>query len=505
MSGIKEFEHLRIQLGAIESASNNFGESNCIGRGGFGKVYKGELLIQSKGLTMVAIKRLDRAFGQGDREFWKEIVTLSLYRHENIISLLGFCDEKGEKIIVYEYASNKSLDLYLSSTYFTWIQRLKICIGAARGLEYLHNPKGTQHRILHRDIKSSNILLDGNWKAKISDFGLSKVGPANQQYTFLVSQAVGTMGYCDPLYLEMGYLTKESDVYSFGVVLFEVLCGRLCINNYNNVCQYLVGMARQSFKQNKLNEIIFDHIKEQINPDSLKVFATIAYKCLKRDPEERPTMTQIAKELEIAIESQLATHFNFGKLLHGCEHYRRRCKIRASCCNLVFCCHHCHNKYTCELNDPKERHKMVLKDVKKVVCIICKVEQQVDQICCNCGVKMGEYFCGICKLFDDDTSKQQFHCFDCGICRLDGRENYYHCQKCGGCYLIEMRGFHTCLENVAKNDCPVCKEYLFDSIRKVTLLYCGHTIHVDCYSGMLKKNQTYCPICSKSSQEPIHD
>ncbi|GKF95687.1 receptor-like protein kinase HERK 1, partial [Tanacetum coccineum] len=106
---------------------------------------------------------------------------LSRYRHENIVSLLGFCDEDGENLLVYEYLPNKSLDMYLCSSHLSWIQRLHICIGAACGLEYLHNPGGTTHRVLHRDIKSSNILLDENWNAKISDFGLSKFGPANQE------------------------------------------------------------------------------------------------------------------------------------------------------------------------------------------------------------------------------------------------------------------------------------------------------------------------------------
>ncbi|KAL7596054.1 hypothetical protein Lser_V15G29986 [Lactuca serriola] len=115
---------------------------------------------------------------------------LSRYRHENLISLLGFCDEDGEKILVYEHASHGSLDLQLSRPTLTWRQRLKICLGAAMGLSYLHDPKGTQQRVLHRDIKSSNILLDENWNAKVSDMRLSKIGPANQQHTFLVSNVV---------------------------------------------------------------------------------------------------------------------------------------------------------------------------------------------------------------------------------------------------------------------------------------------------------------------------
>ncbi|KAL4577206.1 hypothetical protein LXL04_013311 [Taraxacum kok-saghyz] len=154
---------------AIKSATNNFADDNCIGRGGFGKVYKGEL-VHSKGQSRVALKRLDPRFGQGNPD--------------------------DEKILVYEYVSKRSLDMYLNNTDLSWTERLKICIGAARGLAYLHNPSGTQQRVLHRDIKSSNILLDENWNAKISDLGLSKFGPANQKYSFLVLNTVGTIRLC---------------------------------------------------------------------------------------------------------------------------------------------------------------------------------------------------------------------------------------------------------------------------------------------------------------------
>ncbi|KAL7601592.1 hypothetical protein Lser_V15G22560 [Lactuca serriola] len=229
---------------------------------------------------------------------------LSLHKHENIISLLGFCDESNEKILVYEYVFRRSLDINLNNNDLTWIRRLKICIGAARGLAYLHNPGTTQQRVLHRDIKSSNILIDENWNAKISDLGLSKFGPANQKYTFLVSNTVGTIGYCDPLYAETGLLTKESDVYSFGVVLFEVLCGRLCISNENGNLQSLTSLVRRYYDENKINEIICDKIKEGINTKSLEAFTTIAYKCLNRELEERPLMTDIVMLLEIALQYQ---------------------------------------------------------------------------------------------------------------------------------------------------------------------------------------------------------
>ncbi|XP_076919876.1 receptor-like protein kinase HERK 1 [Bidens hawaiensis] len=300
MSGMEQFQHLKIQLAATKLATNNFSDDNCIGLGGFEKVYKGEI-IHSRGETTVALKRLDRAFGQGDCEFWKEIMALSFYKHKNIISLLGYCDVDGEKILVYEYASKKSLDSYLSIDSLTWVQRLKICVGAAHGLAYLHTPGETKLRMLHRNIKSSNILLDNNWNAKISDFGLSKFAPANKQFTFMVSNPIGTYGYIDPLYHETGLLTKESDIYSFGVVLFEVLCGRLC---YGKKLRPLAGLAQEYYQQNKISELIYNNIKDEINMSSLKLFADIAYQCLKRRREERPLMTQIVSALERALVVQ---------------------------------------------------------------------------------------------------------------------------------------------------------------------------------------------------------
>ncbi|KAJ9559420.1 hypothetical protein OSB04_014034 [Centaurea solstitialis] len=285
MSSIKEFEHLRIPLQAIKLATNNFDDNNYISRGGFGKVYKGDLVRFGKSVT-VAVKCLDRALGQGNPEFWKEIMMLSRYKHQNLVSLLGFCYEEGESIIVYEYLPNKSLNMHLSSIDLSWIQRLKICIGAAKGLQYLHDPGRTMQRVLHRDIKSSNILLDENWNAKISDFGLSNLGPANQEFTFLFTHPVGSFGYCDPAYVESGFLTKESDVYSFGVVLFEVLCGRLCIVDCKD------------------NRLFLPNLLEHMSRECLRKFSTIAYQCLHKDRTQRPTFAKIVRELQIALQCQ---------------------------------------------------------------------------------------------------------------------------------------------------------------------------------------------------------
>ncbi|KAJ9537423.1 hypothetical protein OSB04_030156 [Centaurea solstitialis] len=299
----REFQHLKIKLKDIRSATNNFNDDNLIGRGGFGKVYKGEI-SHSKGRSIVAFKRLDSRLGQGNHEFWREIMMLSRYIHENLVSLLGYCNEKGEKILVYEYASRGSLDHHLSAIALTWMQRLKICIGVARGLAYLHDPNGTQQRVLHRDIKSANILLDANWNAKVSDLGLSKIGLANQPHTAVVSTVVGTFGYLDPMYLEMGVLTKESDVYSFGVVLFEAMCGRLCFEYTNDRYHNLVRMWKKSYKQKRIDEIIFQDMLQQMDVSSLDAFSKIAYQCLQKSCEERPLMADVVEELEMALQFQ---------------------------------------------------------------------------------------------------------------------------------------------------------------------------------------------------------
>ncbi|GKA23986.1 kinase-like domain, phloem protein 2-like protein [Tanacetum coccineum] len=295
------FKHLEIPLNLIKSATNNFNDSKVIGVGGFGKVYLGEL-PHPEGKIKVAFKRLDRKHGQGDAEFFKEIRLLSCYKHDNLISLLGYCKEGNEMILIYEYASHGSLERILNDAAFTWTQRLKICLGAAKGLSFLHDPKGTQQRILHRDIKSANILLDENLNAKVADFGLSKISPADQKYTFLVTSPVGTHGYCDPLYMDAYQLTKESDVYSFGVVLFEVLCGRVCYEHSDGNFKVLVNFWKSCYQEKKLDKIIFPGLNHQLDPSSVETFVDIAYQCLQKSREQRPTMYVVVENLKAALE-----------------------------------------------------------------------------------------------------------------------------------------------------------------------------------------------------------
>ncbi|ERN16907.1 hypothetical protein AMTRI_Chr02g264560 [Amborella trichopoda] len=196
------------------------------------------------------------------------------------------------------------------------------------------------------------------------------------------------------------------------------------------------------------------------------------------------------KELFFELDSE--------KSEYGCKHYKRRCKIRAPCCNEVFPCRHCHNEAKSLVSSPSERHDLCRHDVRQVICLICDTEQEVSPICTNCGIKMGEYFCAVCKFYDDDTSKGQFHCDECGICRVGGREEYFHCKKCGSCYSVKLRNNHVCVENSMRHHCSVCYEYLFDSLKDTTVLKCGHTMHFECLMEMKEHNQYSCPICFKS-------
>ncbi|KAJ0540812.1 putative protein kinase RLK-Pelle-CrRLK1L-1 family [Helianthus annuus] len=170
---------------------------------------------------------------QGASEFWTEVEMLSKLRHCHLVSLIGYCNYDTEMILVYEYMPHGTLEdhLHKLGTPISWCQRLKICIGAARGLDYLHTGTGIEFGIIHRDVKSSNILLDESWEAKVSDFGLSKISPRNQPSTYVSTLVKGTFGYIDPNYFATGKLTRKSDVYAFGVILLEVLCRKKAVDN----------------------------------------------------------------------------------------------------------------------------------------------------------------------------------------------------------------------------------------------------------------------------------
>ncbi|KAG5560743.1 hypothetical protein RHGRI_003922 [Rhododendron griersonianum] len=296
-------------LDEVLIATNNFDDALAIGIGGFGKVYKGFI---DDSATMVAIKRLNTESKQGAKEFWMEVKMLSKLRHANLVALIGYCHECQEMILVYEYIVLGTLadHLYRPNTTkrntsfspLSWEERLDICIGAARGLGHLHS--GTNQSFIHRDVKTTNILIDENWVAKISDFGLSK-GTTSHSITHISTQVKGTFGYFDPEYFITQQLTTKSDVYAFGVVLLEVLCGRPAVDSkLSEEQRSLAHFAQECIKDGKLARVIDPSLSGQITPRCLKSFVAVANNCLQQSPKSRPTMAEVLGSLELALVFQ---------------------------------------------------------------------------------------------------------------------------------------------------------------------------------------------------------
>ncbi|KAK7263203.1 hypothetical protein RJT34_30790 [Clitoria ternatea] len=296
---------LKLPLLDLQLATNNFDANMIIGKGGFGNVYKGVF----KNAMTVAVKRSETGSGnsgQGLPEFQNEILILSKIRHKHLVSLIGYCDERHEMILVYEYMEKGSLRDHLYNTNLpslSWKQRLEICIGAARGLHYLH--KGVTGGIIHRDVKTTNILLDENYVAKVADFGLSTTGPVNLE-SYVSTDVKGTFGYLDPEYFKLLKLTEKSDVYSFGVVLLEVLCARPVIDP--SLPREMVNLPEWGMfckSKGMLEDIIDPSIKGKIDHNSLRKFSETVEKCLQDYGCERPPMVDVLWGLEYALQLQI--------------------------------------------------------------------------------------------------------------------------------------------------------------------------------------------------------
>ncbi|CAL5353300.1 unnamed protein product [Camellia sinensis] len=289
IDGVKDFSYQEMAL-----ATNNFDASSQVGQGGYGKVYKG---ILADG-TVVAIKRALEGSLQGEKEFLTEIELLSRLHHRNLVSLLGYCDEEGEQMLVYEFMSNGTLRDHLSGAAKEppgFAMRLRIALGSSKGILYLHTEADPP--IFHRDVKASNILLDSKFTAKVADFGLSRLAPVPDIQGMMpshVSTVVkGTTGYVDPEYFLTHKLTDKSDVYSLGVVFLELLTGMHPISHGKNI----VREVKVAYRFGMIFSVI-DKKMGSYPSDCVERFVNLALKCCQDETDNRPSMSEVVRELE---------------------------------------------------------------------------------------------------------------------------------------------------------------------------------------------------------------
>ncbi|KAK9989776.1 hypothetical protein SO802_030015 [Lithocarpus litseifolius] len=284
-------------LESILIATNNFSNENKLGQGGYGPVYKGKL---PNGQEM-AVKRLSSVSSQGLQEFKNEVVLIARLQHRNLVKLYGYCIEGTEKILLYEYMPNKSLDFFIfdqkQSVLLDWEMRFNIIWGIARGLLYLH--QDSRLRIIHRDLKTSNILLDQEMNPKISDFGLARIVGGTQTEAN-TTKIVGTYGYISPEYASEGIFSVKSDVFSFGVVLLEIISGRKNTSFYQSEqAMSLLGYVWRLWTDQKVLDLMDKTLQDACIANQFVKCVNIGLLCVQENPGDRPTMMNVIKMFDI--------------------------------------------------------------------------------------------------------------------------------------------------------------------------------------------------------------
>ncbi|WZZ46878.1 hypothetical protein YC2023_043137 [Brassica napus] len=282
-------ESIQFDLSTIEAATNNFSERTKLGEGGFGEVYKGMLMNG----TEVAVKRLSKTSGQGEVEFKNEVIVVAKLQHRNLVRLLGFSLQGDEKLLVYEFVPNKSLNYFLfdskKRTQLDWTVRRNIIGGITRGILYLH--QDSRLKIIHRDLKASNILLDADMNPKIADFGMARIFGINQTVAN-TSKVVGTFGYMPPEYVANGQFSAKSDVYSFGVLILEIISGKK-----NSSFYQMEGLVWRLWESKSLHELVDPGIRDNCKSDEVIRYIHIGLLCVQENPVDRPTMSTIHQML----------------------------------------------------------------------------------------------------------------------------------------------------------------------------------------------------------------
>ncbi|CAA7038386.1 unnamed protein product [Microthlaspi erraticum] len=284
-------------LRELELSTNGFADENVIGQGGYGIVYRGVLEDKS----MVAIKNLLNNRGQAEKEFKVEVEAIGRVRHKNLVRLLGYCVEGAHRMLVYEYVDNGNLEQWLHGgglglkSPLTWDIRMNIVLGTAKGLMYLH--EGLEPKVVHRDIKSSNILLDKQWNAKVSDFGLAKL--LGSEMSYVTTRVMGTFGYVAPEYASTGMLNERSDVYSFGVLVMEVISGRSPVDYSRPQGEVnLVEWLKRMVSNREAEGVLDPRMMEKPSLRSLKRTLLVALRCVDPNAQKRPKMGHIIHMLE---------------------------------------------------------------------------------------------------------------------------------------------------------------------------------------------------------------
>ena len=282
----------------LASATGNFAQQNLLGQGGFGYVHKGVLPNGKE----IAVKSLKLNSGQGEREFQAEVDIISRVHHRHLVSLVGYCTAGTQRMLVYEFVPNNTLEFHLhgpNRPCMEWSTRVRIALGSAKGFAYLH--EDCHPRIIHRDIKAANILIDDNFEAKVADFGLAKL--SNDTHTHVSTRIMGTFGYLAPEYASSGKLTEKSDIYSYGIVLLELVTGRRPINlNTSDDDDTLVDWARPIFRKveggGSFDELVDPRLGDNYDPQEMLRMVSCAAACVRQSARRRPKMSQIVRALE---------------------------------------------------------------------------------------------------------------------------------------------------------------------------------------------------------------
>lgn len=291
-------------LKELHAATNNFNYDNKLGEGGFGSVYWGQLWDGSQ----IAVKRLKVWSNKAEMEFSVEVEILARVQHKNLLTLRGYCAEGQERLIIYDYMPNLSLLSHLhgqhsAECHLDWNRRMKIAVGAADGIAYLHN-QATPH-IIHRDIKASNVLLDSDFQAHVADFGFAKLIPDG--VTHVTTRVKGTLGYLAPEYAMLGKANKSCDVYSFGILLLELASGRKPIEKLTPVMKRsITDWALPLVCERKFDEVADPKLKGKYVEEELKRVVMVALLCAHSRPEKRPTMLDVVELLKGTSKEKLA-------------------------------------------------------------------------------------------------------------------------------------------------------------------------------------------------------